>query len=113
MARDQRMQWGSFIPEFSLWIAPWICAGLLALRFALSKWLVAYGIAVPAGTEATLLIVGGAAWMLRIWYRYHGEFQNAGIGSLIEDVEVSQMRPRAVKLKGKILGRGIPGALEP
>jgi hypothetical protein len=48
--------------------------------------------------------------MLRVAYRYRGEFQNAKIGSLIEDVEVSQMRPRAVRLKGEILGRGEPGA---
>ena len=32
------------------------------------------------------------------------------IGSLIEDVEVSQMRPRAVRLEGEIIGNGVPGA---
>jgi len=29
---------------------------------------------------------------------------------LLRDLDVSQMRPRAVRVKGKILGRGIPGA---
>jgi heat shock protein HtpX len=55
-------------------------------------------------------MLAGASWMLRTWYRYHGEFQPATIGRLIEDVEVSEMRPRAVLLEGEILGRGVPGA---
>src|SRR4029077_19060142 len=42
--------------------------------------------------------------------RYRGEFQDASIGALLEDLEVSQMRPRAVRLKGEIVGRGVPGA---
>ena len=45
------------------------------------------------------------------WVLYkRGKFQDAIIGTLLEDVEVSQMRPRAVRLKGKTLGRGEPGA---
>ena len=46
---------------------------------------------------------------MRVAYRYRGKFQDASIGTLLEDLEVSQMRPRAVRLKGKILGRGEPG----
>ena len=48
--------------------------------------------------------------MLRVAFRYRGEFQDASIGALLEDLEVSQMRPRAVRLKGEIVGRGVPGA---
>ena len=47
--------------------------------------------------------------MLRTLFRYHGEFKDAIIGSLIEDVEVSQMRPRAVRIRGEIVGKGVPG----
>jgi hypothetical protein len=43
-------------------------------------------------------------------YRYRGECQPAKLGTLLEDLEVSQMRPRAVQLKGKIVGRGEPAA---
>jgi heat shock protein HtpX len=57
-----------------------------------------------------LLIVLGVAWILRVSYRYRGRFEDASVGSLLEDVEVSEMRPRAVRLKGEILGRGVPGA---
>jgi heat shock protein HtpX len=55
-------------------------------------------------------MLAGASWILRTWYRYHGDFQPASIGRLIEDVEVSEMRPKAVHLEGEILGRGVPGA---
>src|SRR6185312_14302931 len=48
--------------------------------------------------------------IMRVAYRYRGKFQDASIGTLLEDLEVSQMCPRAVRLKGKILGRGEPGA---
>jgi hypothetical protein len=46
--------------------------------------------------------------MFRALYRYRGSFEDAKIGSLLEYVEVSQMRPRAVRLRGEILGRGAP-----
>jgi len=56
-----------------------------------------------------LMILAGATWILRTWYRYHGEFQNATIGTLIQDLDVSQMRARAVRLEGEIVGLGVPG----
>ena len=52
----------------------------------------------------------GTTWMLRIAYRYRGEFKLSPIDSLIADTEVSQMRPRAVELRGEIVGNGVPGA---
>jgi hypothetical protein len=57
-----------------------------------------------------LLIALGATWFARILYRYRGEFQDANVGMLLEDLDASQMRPRAVRLQGEILGRGEPGA---
>ena len=44
------------------------------------------------------------------WMRYYGAFRTATIAGLMEDVEVSQMRPRAVRLEGTIVGFGVPGA---
>ena len=48
--------------------------------------------------------------MLRVLYRYHGQFEQTTVGRLLEDVQVSEMRPKAVRLEGEILGRGVPGA---
>ena len=74
------------------------------------SWLSFLGIVLPPDAKPLLLISTGVAWMFRVLYRYRGSFEDAKIGSLLEDVEVSQMRPRAVRLRGEILGRGAPGA---
>jgi hypothetical protein len=57
-----------------------------------------------------MLMIAGALWIPRVWYRYHGDFQSEKVGELIQDLDVSQMRPRAVQVSGEIVGRGVPGA---
>jgi heat shock protein HtpX len=57
-----------------------------------------------------LLIALGVTWCLRIAYRYRGLYQDANVETLIQDLGVSQMQPRAVRLRGQIVGRGVPGA---
>jgi heat shock protein HtpX len=107
---DQR-RWSSGFPlEVLVWAAP--ALGILALwiTFLVPGWLSFLGIVMPSDAKPLLLIFTGIAWMFRVLYRYRGSFQDANIGSLLEDVEVSQMRPRAVRLAGEILGRGQPGA---
>ena len=47
---------------------------------------------------------------MRIAFRYRGTFEQKKIGQLLEDLDVSQMTPRAVELRGEIIGNGIPGA---
>jgi Zn-dependent protease with chaperone function len=107
---DRRLRWGSFPLEFLLWATPWLGMVALVAAYKRPDW-----IAAAFGLGATrvmplLLIVLGASWILRILYRYRGTFKDAAVGALLEDVEVSEMRPRAVRLKGEILGRGVPGA---
>ena len=110
LPQDRRTEWGNFFFEFLIWILPWICAALLLFRITARRWLTGFGFDVPTGAEPAILIIGAASWLLCIWYRYHGDFQAETVGRLLEDVEVSQMRPRAVRLSGKIVGRGLPGA---
>ena len=110
LPQDEHKNWSSFFFEFSLWLVPWICAALFATLEVSSRRLHAYGFDLPPNFGAILLLIGGLTWVLRIWYRYRGEFKDANIASLIEDVEVSQMHPRAVRLKGEIVGNGLPGA---
>ena len=107
---DQRVAWGSFPIELMVWSVPILGAGLLAVMVWLPSWFTFFGIELPPNAKPILLIITGLAWLVRIAYRYRGEFQDASVGALIEDVEVSQMRPRAVRLRGEILGRGVPGA---
>ena len=106
---DQRIHWGTFPMQLFVWGLPVMSIAALA-AVAWVPGLFSYlGIVLPAETKPILLMVSGVGWLLRVAYRYRGEFQNASVSSLLEDVEVSQMRPRAVRLEGEILGRGVPG----
>jgi hypothetical protein len=68
------------------------------------------GFDLPA-TALPWLVVGlGVTWAARIVFRYRGEFARSNVGQLLDDMDVSQMRPRAVELEGEIIGQGIPGA---
>jgi len=106
---DRRTEWGRFPFEVVLWAAPVVTAWVLFFGATLGRFPNA-GFDLAADLAAPLLIFTGAAWILRTWYRYHGEYEPASIGTLIRDVGVSQMRARAVRVEGEIVGRGVPGA---
>jgi hypothetical protein len=102
--------WGSFFPEFLLWLAPYITGGLLVSLWWFRPLYRYFEVPVPANATPLLIALTAAFSIVKIAFRYHGEFQIATVGQLIRDLDVSQMRPRAVRVKGKILGRGVPGA---
>ena len=110
LPEDRRLRWGSFPLEFLLWATPWLGAAAGFVVFFHPEWLAHLGYPLPPNAKLWLLVAFGAAWIARISYRYRGTFADATVGTLLEDVEVSQMRPRAVRLKGEILGQGVPGA---
>jgi heat shock protein HtpX len=110
LPENQQIQWGTFPLELLVWAAPLLCIGALLTLWWFPGMLAILGIKLPANASPILLIAAGVTWLVKVAYRYHGKFEDASVGSLIEDVTVSQMQPRAVRLKGKILGRGEPGA---
>jgi heat shock protein HtpX len=103
-----RVELGRFPFELALWVAPWVTGvTLLMSRYwrlwhPERQWLAQMAPLLASVTFATA--------MSRIWYRYQGEFQQAKIRELVEDTEVSEMLPRAVRLAGEIVGRGVPGS---
>jgi heat shock protein HtpX len=107
---DQRIEWGRFPFEVVLWGAPVLAVWALFFGFGWERMLGASGFQWAPDLTAKVIIFTGAAWMLRTWYRYHGEYEPATIGALIRDTGVSQMRARAVRVSGEIVGRGVPGA---
>jgi heat shock protein HtpX len=109
LPQESGMRIGWFPLELLLWAAPIVGLVLLFAAWWEPQVLAALGINMPANAVPLLLMFVGVAWMIRVLFRYHGEFQDSVIGSLIEDVEVSQMRPRAVRVKGEIVGKGVPG----
>ena len=109
LPETEGIRWGLFPLEFVLWAAPVVSLALLVLSVWDRDWLRYFNIELPPQMQPMLLMFSGTAWMLRTLFRYHGEFKDATIGSLIEDLEVSQMRPRAVRIRGEIVGKGVPG----
>ena len=111
LSEDRGIQWGMFPVEVLLWIMPWLSAAALGIAWWRPQWFAYLGSGLAVETvKPLLLILLGITWILRVSYRYRGKFEDASVGALLENVEVSEMRPRAVRLKGEILGRGVPGA---
>jgi len=101
------IQWAAFPLELVLWAAPWICAiGLFSLRSLSARHIIAPAFGAAELLGAVLLF----SWVARIAYRYQGRFEMATIRELVADTTPSQMRPRAVRIEGEIVGRGQPGA---
>jgi len=107
---EQHRDWSRFPLEFAVWAIPVLLIALIFAALELPAWFKFLGIQLQRNDWAMLVIAAGAAWLVRVAFRYRGEFQDSTVGALLEDTEVSQMRPRAVRLKGEIVGRGVPGA---
>jgi heat shock protein HtpX len=108
---DQKIRWGGAFPlEVLLWAAPAVFGFLLFTSLTFSRTLRELGFVIPAGFNASMLFGLGVTWFFRIAFRYRGEFRDSTVGEMIQDLGVSQMQPRAVRLKGTIVGRGMPGA---
>lgn len=110
LPNDERRDWGRFITEFVLWVAPWVAASAFISQVWFWRIAYHYGLEIGLEARAILLASAGALFLVRTSYRYRGDFQDASISSLLEDMEVSQMKPKAVRLRGEIVGRGLPGA---
>jgi hypothetical protein len=89
-----------------IWAAPLVCISVfVSIWWFDGKY---FSIAIPDNAQPLLLILAGLTWILKIVYRYRGEFQESTAEILLEDMRVSFIRPRAVRLRGK-LGRGESG----
>lgn len=99
--------WTGFPLQLALWAGPWVCVIVLfAARELKSRGIVD----LPHGAAELLAIVLLLTWLARIAFRYQGRFTPASIRELGEDVRVSSMMPRAVRIEGTVVGRGNPGS---
>lgn len=105
-----RVQWAGFPIEFLFWLAPLACGFLLLSLAWIGRSLERMGVAIPHHAIPWLLVTLGFTWAAKIAFRYHGGFAPKKVGELLEDLGVSQMRPRAVQMEGEIIGHGVPGA---
>jgi Zn-dependent protease with chaperone function len=105
-----RVRWAGFPVEFLFWLAPLVCGFLLVSWLWIGRSLERMGVTIPRDALAWLLLTLGVTWAARIAFRYHGRFVPKKVGELLEDLGVSQMRPRAVEMEGEVVGHGVPGA---
>jgi heat shock protein HtpX len=106
----RKIRWGAFPVGFVIWAAPFVFIAGLVFQGMFHRALAVAGVAVPVNLAPWLLIAAGTSWALRIMFRYRGTFAAKNVQQLLEDLDVSQMTPRAVELKGEIIGNGVPGA---
>jgi Zn-dependent protease with chaperone function len=89
----------------------------LADIFMASLWLFAIPIAIftaiyfniLVGLGAFIFFVGLFVLIYFISYKYPFAFKDAKVNALIGDLKASPIKGRPVKLRGRIIGRGIPG----
>ncbi len=110
MPENARLRWTGFGTEFLLWIAPLACAFVLISWFWIGESLQKVGIHTPPYFLPSVLIALGVAWAARIGFRYRGNFNRTQVRELLEALDISEMRPRAVQLEGEVIGHGLPGA---
>ena len=101
---NQKIEWQLFPLELALWVVPWIFGVAFVVTRSLGHRVALFGLA--DWISAACAIAMGSAWCARIAYKYYGEFEPAKIKDLLEATEISDMRPRAVWLEGKVIGRG-------
>ena len=110
LPENTRIRWAGFPVEFFFWIAPLACLFAVVTCLWLGSSLRDLGIQVPPHFVQWMLIVLGVTWAARIAFRYQGTLTRRKVGELLDDLDVSQMRPRAVEISGEIVGHGVPGA---
>lgn len=70
----------------------------------------AAGLAMGAGLIPGLALIGLAAgYLLNLFFTYRSGFAPMTVAALLKNVKVSGVRPVPVTLKGRIIGRGVPG----
>lgn len=107
---NERVNWAGFPIEFLFWAAPLVCGFLFFTWEWIGRDLRHRGVVLPNHFMPGLLIALGVTWAARIAFRYRGVFERKRVVELLDDMQVSQMRPRAVEIEGEIIGHGVPGA---
>jgi Zn-dependent protease with chaperone function len=101
--RKPESYWDEFFVDIMIMMLPFMAlAVLVALAFFTQiKWL--YGVAFA---------VGGFFMLFKLGFSYPTEvFPEMSVSSLLKKVKVSTVRGIPCRLKGKIVGRGVPGLI--
>ncbi len=102
--------WDEFLADLLVYLYPLI--GLLAgagIAFGGGAFTGAGPLSPVAGVGGILLLTG-LGFLLRLKLSHPtGEFPEARVADLVQEIKVSKVRPVPCRLEGKVIGRGIPG----
>jgi len=101
--RKPESYWDEFFVDIIIMILPFLALAVLAALafFTQINWL--YGVAFA---------VGGFFMLFKLGFSYPTEvFPEMSVSSLLKKVKVSTVRGIPCRLKGKIVGRGVPGLI--
>lgn len=102
--------WDEFVVDILAYLAPAILPGLYLLVSGVHLFASRQTPSLPF--LGGLLIFLGLGFLLRVLFSYRGgEFPPMKISGLIKKVKVSAVRPVPASLKGRIIGRGVPGLI--
>ena len=103
--------WDEFLVDILAYLAPLILPVLYLLASGVRD-LVAAGRPPSLSLLAGLILALGLGFLIRVLFSYRGgEFPAMKVASLIKKVKVSAVRPVPASLKGRIIGRGVPGLI--
>ena len=99
--------WDEFFLDLLILVLPWI-------PIILGVALTAYSMLLGDGSHYMdiALLLCGFAILIKAHYTYNDSyFPRSAISGLLKKVKVSAVRPVPCKIKGTVIGRGIPGYL--
>lgn len=106
-ARPSESYWDDFATDVFFQYMP-----LLGLLAGVVAGLAMAGASEQAAVLTVALAVGGGALgnLVRVLFAYpKNQFKSANVADLVGEVKVSNVRCRPATLRGRIIGRGIPG----
>lgn len=99
--------WDDFLFDVAIAMLP-----LFLLFSGLALYWLQIGACCGKGILSYLFIGFGTGYLINTLYSYKGQqFPEINISGLLSKVKVSGIRPVPCRLKGKIIGRGVPGLI--
>ncbi len=99
--------WDEFFLDLTILALPWI-------PLVIGSFLTGYSMFLGDGSNylPLSLVLSGVAILIKAQYIYKNDFfPRSAISGLLKKVKVSAVRPVPCKVKGTVIGRGIPGYL--
>lgn len=108
--RRPESYWDEFAIDFSILALPWlIFSGAVAYLLAIHKF------GFDGDVDVILpiaCILFGAALYIKNLYKYRGgRHAPMSVSALLKKVKISPVRPVRCELRGKVIGRGVPGLI--